>query len=117
MTDLLQVLPDFDLKPFSHIVPSLEKACITSADLLTLEPVDVAKRAQVPPGEVRRLADELLRQLHEHFDAQDEGTEEKPASQIEERKWAAVSTLDDGLDAALGGGFPAGYLSEITGER
>jgi len=55
MTNLLIVLPEFDVKPFTHILPSLEKALISTADLLTLEAVDVAKRAQVPPGEVKKL--------------------------------------------------------------
>lgn len=55
MTNLLTLLPEFDIKPFTHILPSLERALISTADLLTLDAVDVAKRAQVPPGEVRKL--------------------------------------------------------------
>ena len=55
MTNLLTVLPDFDIQPFTHILPSLEKALVSAADLLTLDALDVAKRAQVPPGEVRKL--------------------------------------------------------------
>jgi DNA repair protein RAD57 len=31
--------------------------------------------------------------------------------------WRWISTLDEELDAALGGGIPPGYLVEITGER
>jgi DNA repair protein RAD57 len=31
--------------------------------------------------------------------------------------WNCISTLDEKLDAALGGGIPPGYLVEITGER
>jgi len=56
MTNLLSVLPDFDIQPYAHILPSLEKALISTADLLTLDALDVAKRAQVPPGDGRRLA-------------------------------------------------------------
>lgn len=36
---------------------------------------------------------------------------------ILDRKWRAISTLDDSIDAALGGGIPTGYITEITGER
>ena len=31
-------------------------------------------------------------------------------------QWHTVSTLDSTLDSALGGGIPAGYVTEITGE-
>ncbi|GAP83857.1 putative DNA repair protein RAD57 [Rosellinia necatrix] len=32
------------------------------------------------------------------------------------RPWRTISTLDASLDAALGGGVPTGYITEITGE-
>ncbi|KAL7777240.1 hypothetical protein CFE70_007663 [Pyrenophora teres f. teres 0-1] len=64
MTDLLQVLPDFDQKPYTHLLPSLDKALITTNDLLTLDAADVAKRAQVPAGELRKLADGVVAALH-----------------------------------------------------
>ncbi|EHA57124.1 hypothetical protein MCOR07_004216 [Pyricularia oryzae] len=31
-------------------------------------------------------------------------------------RWSTISTLDPELDAALGGGIPTGYVTEITGE-
>ncbi|KAM7212257.1 putative dna repair protein rad57 protein [Rhypophila decipiens] len=31
-------------------------------------------------------------------------------------QWQTISTLDESLDRALGGGIPAGYITEITGE-
>ncbi|KAK4031223.1 P-loop containing nucleoside triphosphate hydrolase protein, partial [Parachaetomium inaequale] len=31
-------------------------------------------------------------------------------------KWQTISTLDPALDRALGGGIPAGYVTEVTGE-
>ncbi|KAK1019355.1 DNA repair protein rhp57, partial [Friedmanniomyces endolithicus] len=64
MTNLLSVLPDFDIQPYAHILPSLEKALISTADLLTLDALDVAKRAHVPPGDVRRLAAAVLDGVH-----------------------------------------------------
>lgn len=117
MTDLIQVLPDLDTKPYSHLLPSLEKALITTNDLLTLDAFDVAKRAQVPQAEVRRLAEQLLHDLHLQLGV--DQPEAFPRADIPPavNKPATISTLDDELDAALGGGFPAGRVTEITGER
>lgn len=112
MTDLLHVLPDFDATPFSHLLPSLDKALITTNDVLTLDAPTIAKRAQVPTGELRKLADAVVAALHRQLGF---GPEE-PAP-TPKRDWACISTLDDELDAALGGGIPRGYLVEVTGER
>jgi DNA repair protein RAD57 len=123
MTDLLQVLPDFDAKPFSHLLPSLDKALITANDLLTLEPADVAKRAQLPAGELRKLADAVVAALHRQLGF---GGDEPPGNALlstqssqegSKAAWSCISTLDEELDAALGGGIPPGYLVEVTGER
>ncbi|KAJ9666049.1 DNA repair protein rhp57 [Coniosporium apollinis] len=121
MTDLLQVLPDFSTQPYSHILPSLEKNQVTTADLLTLDAVDVAKRAQVPVAEARRLTDAVLSALRGQLGLQpDAEGSKKPilASTGQELvgRWSTISTLDDGLDAALAGGIPTGYLIEVTGE-
>jgi hypothetical protein len=123
MTDLLQVLPDFDAKPYTHLLPSLDKALITTNDLLTLEAADVAKRAQLPAGELRRLADAVIQALHQQLGfggEEDVGNHFLTASgnpDTEKDGWTCISTLDEKLDAALGGGIPRGYLVEVTGER
>jgi len=126
MTDLLQVLPDFDQKPYTHLLPSLDKALITTNDLLTLDAGDVAKRAQVPAGELRKLADGVVVALHRQLGfggteaetASNEFLSSNKASATKEKDaWTSISTLDEKLDAALGGGIPRGYLVEITGER
>jgi DNA repair protein RAD57 len=124
MTDLLQVLPDdFDTKPFSHLLPSLDKALVTTNDLLTLEAADVAKRAQLPAGELRKLTDAVVAALHRQLGL---GGDEPLANAFlsasndpaqSETAWSCISTLDEKLDAALGGGIPPGYLVEVTGER
>lgn len=110
MTDLLHVLPDFDTASYSHILPSLERALIVCNDILTLDPLDVAKRANVPSAEVRRLKEDVNGHLQSQL---------KLCHSVGflTGDWAQISTLDPDLDAVLGGGFPAGYLSEITGER
>lgn len=123
MTDLLQVLPDFDTKPYSHLLPSLDKALVTAADLLTLEAADVAKRAQLPAGELRKLTDAVVNALHAQLGVG--GGEELDSAFLSDlsspearnSKWSCISTLDEELDAALGGGIPPGYLVEVTGER
>lgn len=122
MTNLLTVLPDFDTKPFSHILPSLEKASISSADLLTLDALDVAKRAHVPTGEVKKLTNALLHRLRGApviGDGHDTSSREWVFTNGETlvEPCHHISTLDDALDAKLGGGIPRGYLTEITGER
>lgn len=127
MTDLLQALPDFPTQPFSHLLPSLDKQHVTTSDLLTLDPADVAKRAQLPVAGVRELADAVLEALHQQLGL---GRDDKGASDGRAvgpslfknggelgRGWKSISTLDDDLDAALGGGIPTGYVTEITGER
>lgn len=125
MTNLLIVLPDFDIRPYTHILPSIEKALISTADLLTLDAPDIAKRAQVPPGEVRKLANALLDGLHASNHLEEEtGREahESAVRQVEDGqslagRWRTISTLDDRLDAALKGGIGVGCVTEVVGER
>jgi DNA repair protein RAD57 len=118
MTDLLQVLPDFDTRPYSHLLPSLDKHLITATDLLTLDAADVAKRAQLPPAELRKLTDALVTALHRQLGYGAEGGTAKFLPREDAASaWSCISTLDEKLDAALGGGIPPGYLVEVTGER
>jgi DNA repair protein RAD57 len=105
MTDILSILPHFSTLPFSHLLPSLDKAGVTAAELLAHEPIDIARRAQVPLNEVSKLINALVEALHEDL---------VPNKQP---KWQSISLLDDVLDEALGGGFPVGFLTEVTGER
>ena len=125
MTNLLTVLPEFDVRPYTHILPSLEKALVSTADLLTLDALDVAKRAQVPPGEVKKLTHALLEGLHAELaglsplqqnGASSAGSEVRPDDPGLGSP-NAISTLDDHLDSSLGGGILPGYLTEVVGER
>ena len=126
MTNLLTVLPDFDAKPFTHLLPSLERALISAADLLTLGALDVAKRAQVPPGEVKKLSDALLEGLQanlydlEKKHSNNEGNDAEAgigSSLAVFEPCRSISTLDDTLDATFNGGIATEYLTEIVGER
>ncbi|KAI9709064.1 MAG: hypothetical protein M1820_003510 [Bogoriella megaspora] len=128
MTDLLHVLPDkFPTQSYTHLLPSLEKNQVTVNDILTLDAIDVARRAHVPVTEVQRLAHDILQLLYEDLGFQNQNVEkpvslqsttaaDSPVKSELPRSWQSVGTLDDTLDAALAGGFPRGYVTEITGE-
>ena len=133
MTDLLHVLPDFSTKSYTHLLPSLERHQITTTDLLTLDVLEIAKRARLPPIDLRKLAGHVLSTLQK-----DLGLEENrhigyaasrqttsPAVQTTLRtsgqelvtQRSMISTLDPVLDDALDGGIPTGYITEFVGER
>jgi DNA repair protein RAD57 len=137
MSDLLSVLPSFDARPFTHILPKLEKALVSCSDLLTLDALHVAKRAQLPASEVKKLADALVQSLSSHAVSPSDPSDPMQASgeprgdgglnltttapdfrsgDVLLDQWM-ISTLDDKLDIALSGGIHSGYLTEITGER
>ena len=126
MTDLLDTIPDFPIKPYTHLLPSLEKYLVTTSDLLTLDESEIAKRAQLPLLDVRRLTNHVVRILQKQLglggipdaDEQQQAAEclRKSGREIT-NQWSTISTLDDSLDRALGGGIPTGYLTEIVGER
>ena len=131
MTDLLHTIPDFPTRLYTHLLPSLEKHLITTTDLLTLDALDIAKRAQLPLLDVRRLANHVVAILQAQLGLKNEnapnfeGVSDTQAGYGALRtsgkevasQWNAISTLDTALDAALGGGIPTGYITEITGER
>lgn len=132
--DLLLVLPGFVTKPFAHILPPLERAKVTTVDVITLDSLEIAKRARVPPADVRRLSSSIVEALHTDvgFDKPQTniGTSDGPSSSINPdvvsrtisstkraSQWNTISTLDPAMDALLGGGIPTGYVTEVTGER
>ncbi|KAJ6109497.1 DNA recombination and repair protein Rad51 C-terminal [Penicillium sp. IBT 16267x] len=134
--DLLSVLPGFATKPYAHLLPSLERSKLTTADLITLDTLEIAKRAHVPPADVRRLCVHVVEALHADIGFQKTQTnidseEEKdpssginadaaatlgPSIKLQPSPWEMISTLDPTMDALLGGGIPTGYLTEVTGE-
>lgn len=136
MTDLLDILPNFPTQKHVRLLPSLEKSLVTVADLLTLDCVEIAKRATLPPLDVKRLCADVLEHLRGDLGIGEvnpghegaEGDEKNVDGEGEVKKlrksgkevanmWEAISTLDDDMDRALGGGIPAGYITEVTGER
>jgi DNA repair protein RAD57 len=144
MTDLSRVLPDFPIAQYARLLPAIENNRLTVTDLLTLEVPDIGKRTQLPLLDIKRLCNAILDALHTDLDVGRVGTtgdEEKgkkkekqnepsladrrsviPGSlrqtgtELFAQPWHIISTLDGTLDAALGGGVPTGYITEITGE-
>ncbi|QSZ34537.1 hypothetical protein DSL72_006131 [Monilinia vaccinii-corymbosi] len=135
MTDLLDILPHFPTQKYVRLLPSLEKNLVTVADILTLDCVEIAKRATLPLLDVKRLcADVLLHlrgdlgiggaELVDERSGQGGNNAERTRTEKKLRKsgkevmdeWETISTLDDDMDAALGGGIPTRYITEITGE-
>lgn len=140
MTDLLTTLPSFPTAPYTHLIPSLERALITTTDLLTLDALEVAKRAQLPPLDVKRLIAHVLASLQAELGVDGEqnvavnggGKKFEDVPREGEAGWGKLRTSghelakksldkislgDEGLDAILGGGIPTGYITEIAGER
>ena len=63
MSDILEVLPNFDTKPYSHLFYSLGKNNITVNDLITLDPKDIARRCPLPSTDVAKLCADVIRSL------------------------------------------------------
>ncbi|KAK3387145.1 DNA repair protein RAD57 [Podospora didyma] len=128
MTDLLRVLPHFPSGQFANLISVLEKHGLTTNDLLTLNAADIGKRTQLPLLDLKRLCAAVLNSLHADLGVAPSSSSSSrsrpaPASAALKNtaaslaaKWQTISTLDDALDAALGGGIPTGYVTEITGE-
>ena len=61
-------------------------------------------------GKQKRIQNEENRTRIKRSSLRQSGTE------LMARPWHTISTLDTSLDAALDGGVPTGYITEITGE-
>ncbi|KAF4973415.1 hypothetical protein FSARC_309 [Fusarium sarcochroum] len=119
MTDLLQILPSFPLRPFAALLPTIEQNALTTTDLLTLHPADIAKQTRLPILDLKRLIAAIQASLSDDLAPEQPllRPEPDPESISEpEPESRVISTLDDGLDAALGGGVPVGAVTEFTGE-
>jgi hypothetical protein len=136
--DLLSVLPDFSTKSYAHILPPIERSKITTVDLITLDTLEIAKRAHVPPADVRRLSAQITEALHADLGFEKGRTDigslsdaepsssirpdsvtvaPVPTTKLQTSRWNTISTLDPAMDELLGGGIPMGYVTEVTGER
>ncbi|CAH0022057.1 unnamed protein product [Clonostachys rhizophaga] len=136
MSDIRQVLPTFPVSKYANLLPAIEQHGLTTTDLLTLHPTDIAKQTHLPLVDLRRfiaiiqisltndLKPQSLSLLPEKEDSPGESKEEAPGTSkaqplltTTKPPWSAcISTLDDTIDAALGGGIPTGRISEFVGE-
>jgi DNA repair protein RAD57 len=141
MADIHTVLPSFDTGPFDHLFPSLDRHGFRLSDLLAFDLNVIAKPTQLPIVELRRLQYAVRNALLSDMGC---GVEEElgpsrdvaqepnltsdshdwrrplrnPVSDnLQKSSWNFITTLDPGLDEALGGGIPTGNVVEITGER
>lgn len=125
MTDLLHVLPDFPIASYTHLIPSLEKNLVSTSDLLTVDALELAKRAQLPILDLRRLIKHVIEslqadindKLETKFLAEGGHGTKKTALEYSFASSGQVSLLDSALDSALAGGISTGYVTEVTGER
>ncbi|KAH7413170.1 P-loop containing nucleoside triphosphate hydrolase protein [Cadophora sp. MPI-SDFR-AT-0126] len=122
MTDLIAVLPGFPTHQYVRLLPSLERHQVTTADLLTQDCTEIAKRASLPILDVKRLCNAVLDALQGSLGVQEDGNSVQGSSLLRKSGedvvncWHTISTLDDDLDRALGGGIPTGHITEVTGE-
>ncbi|KIW79217.1 hypothetical protein Z517_05829 [Fonsecaea pedrosoi CBS 271.37] len=129
MSDLVEVLPDFDLKPYSHLLHSLEKNDITVADLITLDPKEIARKCPLPAADVQRLVHDViealrrdtlrgLRKQHKNraVDAEDRADDGIQFTETKSDIPFKVRTLDPIIDQALNGGLYLGHIVEVVGE-
>lgn len=129
MSDLLDILPDFSIKAHSHLLHSLEKNDITTTDLVTLDPVEIARKCPLPLLDLRRLVSDVIEALQKDLNMlpKKQSIDSDLLASTNNRKshpthsftpnLTFVKTLDPVIDQLLGGGIPLGYITEIAGER
>ncbi|RKF76181.1 DNA repair protein rhp57 [Golovinomyces cichoracearum] len=121
MTDLGAVLPSFPVQKYTNLLPSLEKHSVSTADLLTLDSLEIAKIAQLPVLDIKRLCQAVRDALHSNLGIAEDSSSnclellKKTGKQVADN-WSTISLLDDDLSYGLSGGIPTGSITEITGE-
>lgn len=121
MTDLRRILPSFPAANFAALLPTIENQSLTTTDLLTLHPADIAKQTHLPLLDLRRLIAAIQVSLSDDLTPRTTPLiTPTPPSEPDSPKpspWPSlISTLDPDVDAALGGGIPTGRITEFAGE-
>ncbi|KAJ5975926.1 hypothetical protein N7481_009633 [Penicillium waksmanii] len=114
--DLLSVLPNFATRSYAHIIPPLERGKITTVDLITLDTLEIAKRAHVPPPQMSAGSPHKSEEPSSSIIPEGGNLDLGPTTKLDASRWDTITTLDPALDALLGGGIPTGYVTEVTGE-
>lgn len=115
MADLHEVLPHFPHGKYAHLLQALDRHELTTVDLMTMEVADIGKATQLPLLEIQRLRSAVTDALHHDLGVAG-GPSDTEGPVHFTAKPSFVSTLDDKLDQALGGGIPTGYITEVAGE-
>jgi DNA repair protein RAD57 len=130
MSDIVHALPTFDVSPYSHLLHSIEKNDITVADLLTLDPLEIARRCPLPLLEVKRLVKDVIEACQKDagicpqpHSTSDDLLPSSSSRGVKQPKWHdtdktphMIRIIDPPLDAALSGGIHTGYVTEVAGE-
>ena len=129
MCDLLSILPNFLLPPqSSNTFLKLEQENITTADVLTLDQLELSRRISVSLLDLRIFTKDVIQALQQDLgqvtspvagaDASGSGGRAIGVSGYEAWKnQKLISTTDATLDRLLGGGIMTGSVTEVVGER
>lgn len=123
MADLARILPSFPTASFAALLPTIENHSLTTTDLLTLHPGDIAKQTRLPILDLKRLVAAIQARLSDDLGGPRKLSRSAPSAATNTADTTEsntppclISTLDDDLDAALGGGVPTGRITEFVGE-
>lgn len=131
MSDLQEVLPNFVTSDYTHLLHSLEKNDVTVADLITLDPIEIARRCPLPATDVQKLVSDVIKALQDDVQgkvqrdwdikitdpAEDSvNVARKIPSSPSSIAGPCLKTLDARIDRALGGGIVPGHIVEVVGE-
>ncbi|OCT45515.1 DNA repair protein rhp57 [Cladophialophora carrionii] len=124
--DLLDVLPDFDLKPHTHLLHSLDKNNVSVSQLVALAPTEIARICPLPPRDVDRLVRDIVKALQQDLlrgvkrkrknTADTPGGRQPEATGTKVNEQTGVSTSDLNFDRALNEGIRPGHITEVVGE-
>jgi hypothetical protein len=109
MSDL--ILIDKLKPPSTRVLQALDRAALSTVDLLTLDVFEIHRRTQLSVIDVQNLVRDVIAAL---VDATEGGV---MTAAERERGVAFLTTGDKAIDELLGGGIPSGALTEVTGER
>lgn len=110
MSDLSSVLPTFapSTAAASHLLTALESLPLTTADLLSLDALDISRRlgstSRSSVLDIKRLATAIATALHTTL------TPLPPPTP------AFITTGDPALNTLLNGGIPTHHITELVGE-
>lgn len=109
MTDLHALLPDFATERYAALLAGLETHRMGLSEVLTLDAAEIGRRTRLPLLDLQLFCRDVRQQLRQT-------TVPVPVPAPLPGPPGRISTLDERLDAVLGGGFAPGQLAEVVGE-